>query len=78
MAGSSRSLGSWIGIGFLVIAGFFLITEHTAHVFGILPFLLLLACLLLHQFSHRGHRHHSSEDRGHHHGGQPEEKGGTP
>lgn len=40
-------------IAFLVIAGFFLVTEHTAHLLGILPYLLLLACPLLH-FFHRG------------------------
>ena len=43
--------GSWFGsprslvlIVFLAIVGFFLLTEHRAHLFGILPFLLLLAC----------------------------------
>jgi hypothetical protein len=41
-------------LAFLVIAGFFVVTEHTAHVLGILPWLLLLACPLLH-FFHRGH-----------------------
>jgi hypothetical protein len=42
-------------IAFLAIAGFYLITEHRAHFFGYLPFLLLLACPLLHMFMHRGH-----------------------
>ena len=28
--------------GFLIVAGFFLLTEHTAHVFGVLPYLLTL------------------------------------
>ena len=46
-------------VGFLLIAGFFLQTEHRAHLFGILPFLLiLLACPLLHYFMHRGHGSH--------------------
>lgn len=40
---------------FLGIAAFFLITEHTAHVFGILPFVLLLLCPLMHLFMHGGH-----------------------
>jgi len=40
---------------FLSIAAFFLITEHTAHVFGVLPYLLLLACPFLHLFTHGGH-----------------------
>ena len=45
-------------IAFLAIAGFYLITEHRAHVFGYLPFLLLLACPFLHMFMHRGHGGH--------------------
>jgi hypothetical protein len=47
----------------LTAAGFYLLTEHTAHVFGVLPFLFLLACPLMHVFMHRGHGH-----GGHHHG----------
>ncbi len=39
---------------FLAIAGFFLITEHTAHFFGVLPYLLLLLCPLMHLL-HGGH-----------------------
>ena len=48
-------------IGFALIAGYFLLTEHRAHVVQYLPFLLLLACPLLHLFhrhgDHEGHRH---------------------
>ncbi len=40
---------------FLAIAAFFLVTEHSAHLFGILPYLLLLACPLMHLFMHHGH-----------------------
>jgi hypothetical protein len=40
---------------FLGIAAFFLFTEHTAHVLGVLPYVLLLACPLMHLFMHRGH-----------------------
>ncbi|MGV6475721.1 DUF2933 domain-containing protein [Azotobacter vinelandii] len=45
-------------VGLLVIgavAGYFLLTEHTAHVLGALPYLLFLACPLMHLFMHRGH-----------------------
>lgn len=52
-------------IGLLVIGGvaaYFLLTEHLAHVVGALPFLLLLACPLMHVFMHGGHGSH-----GHHH-----------
>lgn len=47
-------------IGFLIVAGFFLFTEHRAHLFGFLPFLLLLACPLLHSF-HGGHGDHGAD-----------------
>ena len=48
-------------IVFGAIATYFLLSEHRAHFFGALPFLLLLACPLMHFFMHGGH--------GHHHGG---------
>lgn len=41
--------------------GFFLLTEHTAHVFGELPYLLLAACPLMHLFMHHGR--HGGHDR---------------
>ena len=41
----------------LAIGAFFLLTEHTAHLFGALPWLLLLACPLMHLFMHSGHGH---------------------
>ncbi len=51
-----RRLPLWIGfLGFLAIALFFLWTEHRAHLLGALPFLLLLACPLMHLFMHGGH-----------------------
>jgi hypothetical protein len=46
--------------GFLLIAAFFLFSEHRAHALGILPFLLILACPLLHLFMHGGHGGHGS------------------
>ncbi len=39
---------------FLAIAAFFLWVEHRAHVLGVLPWLLVAACPLLHLFMHRG------------------------
>ncbi|MBX9942713.1 MAG: DUF2933 domain-containing protein [Reyranella sp.] len=50
-------------IGFLAIAAFFLVTEHTAHTLGVLPYLLLLACPLMH-FLHHGHGRHGGHDTG--------------
>lgn len=44
-------------IGFLIVIGYFLFTEHRAHVVAFLPYLLLLACPLMHFFMHGGHGH---------------------
>ncbi len=57
-----RSRSGMVLLGFLIVIGFFLITEHTAHVLGALPYLLLAACPLMHLFMHHGHGH------GHGHG----------
>lgn len=53
----------WALAGFLAVGAFFLWTEHRAHLLGALPYLLILACPLMHMFHHGGHRH------GHHHQG---------
>ena len=52
-------------IGFIVIAGALLFTEHRAHVLGWLVFLPLFLCPLMHIFMHGGHGHgsHGQEDR---------------
>ena len=69
----ARSEGSfWTSRAFLVcaalllIAGFLLWTEHLAHTLGFLPYLLILACPLMHIFMHGhhgGHQHHERTDR---------------
>lgn len=48
-------------VAFLAIAGFYLIAEHRAHLLGALPFLLLLACPLMHVFMHGGHGGHGGD-----------------
>ena len=52
-------------IGFLVIAGILLFTEHRAHVLGVLIWLPLLLCPLMHLFmhGHGGHGGHGQGDR---------------
>lgn len=50
-----RSRSGLVLLGFAAIAGFFLLSEHRAHLFGWLPWLILLACPLLHVFMHGGH-----------------------
>ena len=62
-------------IGLLVfgaVAAYFLLSEHRAHFFGALPFLLLLACAPMHMFMHRGHGGHGGHGGGHgdHSGGK--------
>ena len=42
---------------FLAAAGFYAWTEHRAHLFGVLPYLILLLCPFIHLFMHRGHNH---------------------
>jgi heme/copper-type cytochrome/quinol oxidase subunit 4 len=59
-----RSRTGLVLLVFLAIAAFFLITEHTAHLFGALPYVLLLSCLALHFFMHRGHGGHAGHGRG--------------
>ena len=41
-------------MGFAAIAAFLLLTEHRAHLLGILPWALVLVCPLLHVFMHHG------------------------
>ncbi len=51
--------GSRYSIGLIVmgaIAAFFLLSEHRAHFFGALPFLLLLACPLMHTLAKLGYQ----------------------
>ena len=56
-----RSRNGIVLVGFLAIAGYFLWTEHRAHVVQYLPFALLLLCPLLH-FVHGGHGGHRGRD----------------
>jgi hypothetical protein len=42
---------------FAAVAVFLLFSEHRAHFLGVLPYLLLLSCPLMHLFMHHGHGH---------------------
>ena len=53
-------ISRWVFAGMASAAGFYLLTEHGAHLYGWLPYLLLAACPLMHVF-HRHHRHHSGK-----------------
>jgi hypothetical protein len=50
---------------FLAIAGALLLTEHRAHVLGVLIYLPLLACPLMHFFMHGGHGGHGGHGADH-------------
>ncbi|MBP0592191.1 DUF2933 domain-containing protein [Paraburkholderia sp. LEh10] len=66
---------------FAAIALFLLFSEHRAHFLGVLPYLLLLSCPLMHLFMHhgRGHGHGhgnrspANEERSSEHGGDHEQ-----
>ncbi len=69
--------GGWLfsrtGIATLValpILGFLIYTGHGLHLLGWLPYLLILACPLMHFFmhgGHGGHRHEKAEEDKHIH-----------
>jgi hypothetical protein len=82
LQGHERPPSFWASryaIGLIVIgavAGYFLLTEHLAHVVGALPFLLLLACPLMHVFMHHGHGGHQGHSgHAHHHDDQAPQAG---
>ncbi|PLX71612.1 MAG: hypothetical protein C0607_18800 [Azoarcus sp.] len=68
--GSSNLRGRRVFVVFVVLAAVLLIAEHRLHVFGYLPWLILLACPLMHVFMHRGHgdkgKRTPAEDQGNH------------
>jgi hypothetical protein len=73
LAGFLKSRTGLVLLGFLAIAGYFLITEHTAHLVGALPLVLpfalplvlLLCCVLMMLFMHGGHGGQADEHTGH-------------
>jgi Protein of unknown function (DUF2933) len=58
--GFLASRAGLVFIGFAIVAGALLFTEHRADVLGLLVWLPLLACLLMHVFMHHGHAGHGS------------------
>lgn len=80
----NKGPGNLVVWGALAVLLFFLLTEHRAHLFGALPYLLLLACPLMHLFMHGGHHRHADREEekpsrnsgcggGHRHEHPPEE-----
>ena len=58
----SRYAGGLLVFG--AAATYFLLSEHRAHFLGALPFLILLACPLMHVFMHHGHGRHRTSNTG--------------
>jgi DUF2933 family protein len=47
-----------VGVSLALVAAFFVLREHWPHALGLAPYLLLLACPLLHMFhGHGAHKH---------------------
>ena len=64
-------------VGLLVfgaVAAYFLLSEHRAHFIGALPYLLLLACPIMHLFMHHGHGGRGEDDESHSDGTQGSQK----
>jgi hypothetical protein len=68
-----RARSALVLAAFTVLAAFFLLAEHRAHTLGLLPYVVLLACPLLHLFSHGGHGDPQGADP---HGTDPRSSGG--
>jgi hypothetical protein len=52
-----QSRGAIVLLGFGAIAAFLMFSEHRAHFLGVLPYLLIFVCPLMHLFMHHGHGH---------------------
>ena len=55
--------GFGLAVSLLIAAlGVYLLWTHTGHVLAALPYLILLACPLMHFFGHgHGHKHHDKQ-----------------
>lgn len=52
------TLNGLSAIALIGAAMFFVLTEHRAHFINFLPYTILLLCLVMHLFMHRGHGGH--------------------
>ena len=58
-----RAKGLWVLCVFVAAALYLLLSEHQAHALPYLPYLILIACPLMHLFMHGGHHGHHHEAR---------------
>jgi hypothetical protein len=52
-------------LALVAVGGYYLWTEHQAHLFSALPYLILLLCPLMHIFMHHDHGGHRKDDETH-------------
>lgn len=62
-ASSGKEIWRVIAITIAVMAVYYLLTRHAAHTFGVLPYLLILACPLMHLFGHHRGKHGHRDTR---------------
>lgn len=48
----------WVFCLFALVGAYYLLTEHRAHLVDYLPYILLMACPLMHLFHRHGGHHH--------------------
>ncbi len=63
MSGRSTSLWAMTAVALASAGLFWLLREHWGHALGLAPYLLFLACPVLHFFMHRGHGHGHGGDQ---------------
>lgn len=63
-ASSSKRILRIITITIAIMVIYYLLTRHASHTFGVLPYLLILACPLMHLFGHHHHGKHEHRDTG--------------
>lgn len=54
---TSRRILTLMAASFLIIVLFFILREHWGHALGLLPYLVLLACPLMHLLHGHGGKH---------------------
>jgi hypothetical protein len=69
----SRYVFGFVMIG--AVAAYFLLTQHLTHVFFTLPFLLLLACPLMHVFMHHSRGRHKDGEGKREDSGKSDQRG---
>lgn len=64
MSGRSTGVLAMTAVAMASAGLFWLLREHWGHALGLAPYLLFLACPILHFFMHRGHGHgHAGNQR---------------